>query len=43
MAEQSMEDTKIVVQHLKRKEKESPMSEYEKIKHQLAENLMGDE
>lgn len=41
MAEQSLEDTKIVVQHLKRKEKESPMSEYEKDREKLIDELIG--
>jgi len=43
MAEQSWDDTEIIIQHLKRKEKISPMREYMKVKDQIIDSLLGDE
>lgn len=43
MAEESLEDTKIIVRHLKQREKVSPMTEYEKIKDQIIDTLLGEE
>jgi pilus assembly protein CpaF len=43
MATESLEDTKILIRHLKQREKESPMSEYEKIKDQIIDTLLGEE
>lgn len=41
MADESLEDTKILLRHLQRKEKVSPMTEYEKIKDQIIDTLLG--
>ncbi|KZE68041.1 secretion system protein E [Fictibacillus phosphorivorans] len=43
MADESIEDTKILYSHLKKKEQESPMSDYEKIKDKIIDTLLGDE
>lgn len=43
MASESLEDTKILIRHLKQREKISSMSEYEKIKDQIIHTLLGDE
>ncbi|MFT9495739.1 MULTISPECIES: ATPase, T2SS/T4P/T4SS family [Bacillota] len=43
MAAESLEDTKILIRHLKQKEKISPMTEYEKIKNQIIDTLLGEE
>jgi pilus assembly protein CpaF len=43
MANESLEDTKILVRHLKNREKLSPMSDYEKIKDQIIDTLLGEE
>lgn len=43
MVDESLEDTKILLRHLKKREQISPMSEYEKIKEQVLETLLGDE
>lgn len=43
MAEESMEDTKVLVRHLRRKEKQSPMEEYLKIKDSILGTLLGEE
>lgn len=41
MANENIEDTKVLIQHLQKKEKVSPMTEYEKIKDQIVDTLMG--
>lgn len=43
MANESLEDTKIVLRHLKRKEAESPLSDYEKVEDSIIDSLLGDE
>ncbi|MDD9309782.1 ATPase, T2SS/T4P/T4SS family [Cytobacillus firmus] len=43
MAEESIDDTKILISHLKEKEKISPMSDYEKIKDQIIDSILGEE
>jgi pilus assembly protein CpaF len=43
MAEESLEETKLIVRHLKNREKVSPMSDYLKIKDQIIETLLGEE
>ncbi|MGS2778429.1 ATPase, T2SS/T4P/T4SS family [Robertmurraya sp. GLU-23] len=43
MADESLEDTKILLNHLKWKEKDSPMSDYEKIKDHIVDHLLGDD
>ncbi|QCJ45464.1 secretion system protein E (plasmid) [Bacillus sp. S3] len=43
MASESIDDTKILIQHLKKKEAVSPMSEYDKIKNQIVNSLLGEE
>lgn len=43
MAAESLEDTKILICHLKQKEKLSPMTEYEKIKDQIIDTLLGED
>jgi pilus assembly protein CpaF len=42
MAEESIEDAKILIRHLQQKEKVSPMTEYEKFKNQIIDSLLGD-
>ncbi|MEI2356706.1 ATPase, T2SS/T4P/T4SS family [Mesobacillus zeae] len=43
MAAENQEETAILIRHLKRKEKDSPMKDYEKKKELIIEKLMGDE
>ena len=43
MAEESLEDTKILIRHLKKKEKLSPMSDYQKIKDHIVDTLLGED
>jgi len=43
MAEESIEDTKILLSHLKRKEKQSPMEDYLKVKDHILDTLLGEE
>ncbi|MGN7299768.1 ATPase, T2SS/T4P/T4SS family [Ferdinandcohnia sp. SAFN-114] len=43
MAEESIEDTKILLSHLKRKEKQSSMEDYLKIKDSIFETLLGED
>lgn len=40
MAEESVEDTKILLNHLKKKEKLFPMSEYERQKDNILNDLL---
>lgn len=42
MAEESPEDAKIVLNHLKKKEKESPMSDYRNVQENIVEHLLGE-
>ena len=42
MAEESMEDTKILVSHLRRKEKQSSIEDYLKIKDSILDTLLGE-
>lgn len=42
MANENIEDTKVLIRHLQKKEKVSPMSDYEKIKDQIVDQLMGE-
>jgi pilus assembly protein CpaF len=43
MAGESLEDTKLLIRHLKNREKASPMSEYENIKDHIIDTLLGEE
>ncbi|MDE3840993.1 secretion system protein E (plasmid) [Bacillus methanolicus] len=43
MAAESLKDTKILINHLKQKEKVSPMSDYEKIKDHIIDTLLGED
>lgn len=42
MASESTEDTKILYNHLKEKEKVSPMTDYENIKEHIIDTLLGE-
>lgn len=42
MAEESLENTKIIISHLKKQEQKYPMSDYEKIKDDILDILIGE-
>lgn len=43
MASESLDDTKILINHLKEKQRQSPMSEFDLIKDQIIDSLLGEE